>query len=455
LQTPEQTEVILQRLMLEDIQYIQKLQLRGVSALWFTTEQNCHFVGFIFDHFEKYHTVVNLDVIINKLKSVRAGEFILNTYVEHYNKIVTEITDIENAKENFEFYFTILRDEKAKIDFNNCIKKSIAEIQENRFKSAIEIAETGIRDIRNLERTESVGKTLRETADDRIAEYLDRKEHPEKYVGIPSGLREFDVATNGFRAPDLCLVVARAAVGKSIVLAVIARNMFLAGYNIAYGSIEISKEMSLLRLESSFTELSFDFLRDGKLSAKEEELFINAYNAIKAREADFYNVPADKCNTPDGIREQIDYFQNTYNKKLHAFFVDYVGVMNLDSRYGKITNTTDINTIIIKELKQICRDYDVNIWTAAQQTRESKKSQITNKNYEVGTEAIASADVIGNTVDFAVAMEETKDDVEDGTLSVSKIKVRFGGNGKFKLKKNWHKMSLMDLDADDTDDYGD
>lgn len=445
----EQTELVLQKLMLTDIIYIQKLQLRGVEPEWFSEESYRYLVGFIYNHFNDYHAIANLDIITNKLNSVGANQFIINTFITLYNQIMSEITDIDNAKDNFEFYYKLFKDEKIKRDFNLVMQNSIDAIKEKDYTKAIASVEKGLVKIRALDKTDSKGMTIGEVSEERCAKYIDRKNNPDRYIGMPCGLREIDKAMNGFRSPDLCVIVARSGVGKSIALSVVARNMFKNGYNVIYGSIEISEEMSLLRLESGFMDLPFDFIRDGKLTDPEYAYFNNEYNAIKAKENDFYLMPRDKCGTPDGIRAEIEYYKNTYNKKPHAVFVDYINIMTLNTRHGSGLKDHEARRIIVEELKSICSEYDVNIWTAAQQTRDSKKAQVNNKDYDAGTEAISGSDFIGNTADFITFMEETKDDVEQGTLSVNNVKVRFGGARKFKLRKNWKRMYLGDMDEEE------
>jgi len=109
-----------------------------------------------------------------------------------------------------------------------------------------------------------------EEFDDRQRDRKHRREHPEEYKVIPTGIRKLDgILGGGMHAPKVGLVMATTGVGKSIFLTNLGFNAILHGFHAVHFSLEMPAEPVATRYDSRFTKVMYDKYKGFDFTASE------------------------------------------------------------------------------------------------------------------------------------------------------------------------------------------
>lgn len=102
-----------------------------------------------------------------------------------------------------------------------------------------------------------------------INEYFDGLmeivDDPSKAFGMLSGMRGIDDILLGFKRQDFSVAGARTSMGKSAFAAQLAVNLTIAGYKVAYFSLEMSKKQLYNRMFANVMDADAEFFTMGKL----------------------------------------------------------------------------------------------------------------------------------------------------------------------------------------------
>ena len=164
-----------------------------------------------------------------------------------------------------------------------------AQIEEKAFDETQDIddlmqeAEAGIFEITQRSQKRSVTQV-----DSVIEEAFARMEKAAKNTGnisgIPSGFHALDKITSGWQTPDLIIIAARPAMGKTAFVLSMAKNIAVdRGIPTAIFSLEMSNVQLVNRLIMNVCELEGDKIKTGKMS-KEDKLRLNTkINIMKGK----------------------------------------------------------------------------------------------------------------------------------------------------------------------------
>ncbi|MBF0417982.1 MAG: replicative DNA helicase, partial [Magnetococcales bacterium] len=104
----------------------------------------------------------------------------------------------------------------------------------------------------------------------------DRRQHPDRYVGISSGLRLLDQLTGGWQATDLVIIAARPSMGKTALALSMLRAAADAGHPSLIFSMEMSREQLVNRLVSMVARVNASDAMRGSLTAQEWAIWVRA-----------------------------------------------------------------------------------------------------------------------------------------------------------------------------------
>ena len=243
-----------------------------------------------------------------------------------------------------------------------------AQIEEKAFDETQDIddlmqeAEAGIFEITQRSQKRSVTQV-----DSVIEEAFARMEKAAKNTGnisgIPSGFHALDKITSGWQAPDLIIIAARPAMGKTAFVLSMAKNIAVdRGIPTAIFSLEMSNVQLVNRLIMNVCELEGDKIKTGKMS-KEDKLRLNTkINIMKGKPLYMDDTPSLSIYE---LRLKARKLVNEHGVKL--IIIDYLQLMNAQgSSFGSREQEV---SIISRGLKGLAKELDIPIIALSQLNR--------------------------------------------------------------------------------------
>ena len=140
------------------------------------------------------------------------------------------------------FYIDTLKDCTAKRKLYDVYKEIGAGLEND--SDPTEIASSIAQQILTTSTSSIVERTsVFANPDERIRQYIDREQHPEKYQGVAYDIKEIDDLTGGMFAGQLYLIIGRPGSGKSRSLFNIGCNVAKAGKKVMYCTIEMDAKI--------------------------------------------------------------------------------------------------------------------------------------------------------------------------------------------------------------------
>ena len=243
-----------------------------------------------------------------------------------------------------------------------------AQIEEKAFDETQDIddlmqeAEAGIFEITQRSQKRSVTQV-----DSVIEEAFARMEKAAKNTGnisgIPSGFHALDKITSGWQTPDLIIIAARPAMGKTAFVLSMAKNIAVdRGIPTAIFSLEMSNVQLVNRLIMNVCELEGDKIKTGKRS-KEDKLRLNTkINIMKGKPLYMDDTPSLSIYE---LRSKARKLVNEHGVKL--IIIDYLQLMNAQgSSFGSREQEV---SIISRGLKGLAKELDIPIIALSQLNR--------------------------------------------------------------------------------------
>ena len=243
-----------------------------------------------------------------------------------------------------------------------------AQIEEKAFDETQDIddlmqeAEAGIFEITQRSQKRSVTQV-----DSVIEEAFARMEKAAKNTGnisgIPSGFHALDKITSGWQTPDLIIIAARPAMGKTAFVLSMAKNIAVdRGIPTAIFSLEMSNVQLVNRLIMNVCELEGDKIKTGKMS-KEDKLRRNTkINIMKGKPLYMDDTPSLSIYE---LRSKARKLVNEHGVKL--IIIDYLQLMNAQgSSFGSREQEV---SIISRGLKGLAKELDIPIIALSQLNR--------------------------------------------------------------------------------------
>ena len=181
--------------------------------------------------------------------------------------------------------------------------------------------------------------------------------------GIPSGFHALDKITSGWQTPDLIIIAARPAMGKTAFVLSMAKNIAVdRGIPTAIFSLEMSNVQLVNRLIMNVCELEGDKIKTGKMS-KEDKLRLNTkINIMKGKPLYMDDTPSLSIYE---LRSKARKLVNEHGVKL--IIIDYLQLMNAQgSSFGSREQEV---SIISRGLKGLAKELDIPIIALSQLNR--------------------------------------------------------------------------------------
>jgi replicative DNA helicase len=247
----------------------------------------------------------------------------------------------------------------------------------------------------------------------------------------------------GLEKGTLTIWAGQSGAGKSLFLQNQALNWAELGLNVVYITLELSEELTSMRLDAMTTNYS---TREIMKNIDDVDLKVRAFKkSCNAGALQIKQLP-NGSNAND-IRAYIKEYEIQTKSKVDAILVDY---LDLCSPIDKRVSPSDMfvkDKYVSEELRNIALDLDVLMVTASQLNRGS------HDEIEFSHAHIAGGISKINTADNVIAIFTTISMKENGRYQIQFMKTRSsaGVGSKVDLKFDIRSLRIVDLEDGDED----
>jgi replicative DNA helicase len=355
-QAIELEEAVLGALMLERDAFEEVIDVL-TSESFYKDEHKLIFDA-IYKLFQKSESI-DILTVTNQLRSTGKLEFVGGSYY------LAELTNRIGSAANIEHHSRIIQ--------QKFILRRIIEIsshaQENAYEETTDVFDLLEKNIADLSRiNESVYRSNEMLYAAAIQEVQDDarrvKENNGEVIGIPSGFKDIDERLGGFMPGNFYILAARPAMGKSSLVAKMAKNQARAGLPVAVFSLEMTTKQFVGRMVSEDALVNSAIIAQNRTSYEEDEcieiakkkdahipLYIDDTSSLTLTE---FRIKARKLKRLYGIR---------------ALYLDYLQLMTVGLAIAKPGNREQEISTISRNLKALAKELDIPIIALAQLSR--------------------------------------------------------------------------------------
>ena len=181
--------------------------------------------------------------------------------------------------------------------------------------------------------------------------------------GIPSGFHALDKITSGWQTPDLVIIAARPAMGKTAFVLSMAKHMAVdREIPTAIFSLEMSNVQLVNRLIMNVCELEGDKIKTGKMSKADSQRLNTKINIMKGKPLYLDDTPSLSIFE---LRSKARKLVREHGVRI--IIIDYLQLMNAQgSSFGSREQEV---SIISRGLKSLAKDLDIPIIALSQLNR--------------------------------------------------------------------------------------
>lgn len=257
---------------------------------------------------------------------------------------------------------------------------------------------------------------------------------------IPFALTMLNHVTNGgIPRKTLVVPVAPPGGGKSIFLTDYASFLLMAGYNVLFITLELSKERVMQRVDAKLFDINVHALEE-----LDYDTFKNKIDNIKRKK-----IGKLKCNeyanntfNCNHLKSLLKEYKNKQNFVPDVIMVDYLGIMQ-SARLQSGGNQSYYIKSIAEELRAVAQLNDCVVISPQQSTRDTVGSA------DFDMDSVADSIGIPQTCDMMFGIITTPELEQLGHIRIRQMKNRFGDLFKpnsFLIGADKAKMSFYDVD---------
>lgn len=265
-----------------------------------------------------------------------------------------------------------------------------------------------------------VGKNIVADADERLQEWIKRKNEPQKYM-IPTGFKEIDEVVGGFqKGEELAVILARTGNGKTWVVVKMLEHAWKMNQRVGLVEPEMSFNKTGYRFDTIHGHISSRTLTQGKDNADYEPYI----EELKTHEIPFYVIhPKDMQRrvTVSKLRTFIE------SNNLDMLAIDGISYLT-DERALRGDNTTTKLTHISEDLMDLSIELGIPIIVVVQANREGAR----NEDLEV--ENVRDSDGIAYNASLLFTIQQKEEGLQ--------IAIKKNRNGENNVKR----LYMWDID---------
>ena len=346
---------------------------------------------------------------------------------------LTELLDLGKMSASpmaFRTYATIVKDFSNKRKLKALCEKTVAEIESRPADKTASLLSGEIYKL-SEERIKQTTKSDMDLMTNVIGYISNAKETKGESVGMRTGWKHLDMATNGFEKGSLNFIAARPAMGKTSVMLALAERFAGNGYTCLIFEQEMTETSLALRRLSARANISFQKIKKGLITDEEFAVLVNKADILAANNRIFTDCSSSITLTE--VRNRVRKIKQQYG--LDIIFLDHIGLMKSEEKSE--SRTLEISKFA-KGLKSIAAEYDVAVICLAQLNREverrgNKRPMLSDLNESGSLEQ--DADVVIGLYREAYYDQDEKDPTKGSleTLELILLKNRDGASGVVKM----------------------
>ncbi len=251
-------------------------------------------------------------------------------------------------------------------------------------------------------------------------------------TGLPTGLKRLDDTIGGFQSPDLYVIGARPAMGKT---AVILNFMLNHNAPVGFFSTEQPHEQIGLRAISAESNVSAKKIRVADFTKQEMDSMAYAVTKLSSKQIHIHDKSYLTIN--ELMREAR---RMKYNHNVEAIYVDYIQRIKADSENRRLEVAE-----VVTSLKSLARELKIPVIGLAQVSRQVE--QRNDRRPHMGD--LLESGVIEQEADVVMLLyrDEVYDDKtpDKGIIEILIDKNRHGVTGKLKFAWLPETMQIKNL----------
>lgn len=182
--------------------------------------------------------------------------------------------------------------------------------------------------------------------------------------GLPTGLKALDERFHGLHGPDLIILAARPAMGKTTLALNMAESAAISeGKPVLIFSLEMSRNQLYDKMVSSVSGIKFDRIKKGTLEGEDWSRLTGAVNKMKDRKIHVLDRAGMHINQIAAAARRIN-----RKEKLGLIVVDYLQLVRGDGN----SRTEQVGSIS-RGLKGLAKELDCPVMALSQLSREVEK----------------------------------------------------------------------------------
>ena len=298
----------------------------------------------------------------------------VNSYLQKKGKINLilfgdECTNRCPSPLNWKYYLSILQDLATLRETKNACLNAITQIDgssNSNPTSVINDISTRFEDLTNNNDSKKIS-SYSDTAGEAV-EFLEGcYKRKGSISGITTGIKKLNKLLDGLHDGELIIVAARPSVGKTSLANKMADSAAMAGKNVLFFSIEMSRPQIMLRSICSNSELNYRQILDGEVSREDFPRITKGVHEVSKLPVFVDDSPS--ITIPE-IRAKTKRFKRSHGVDLVV--IDYLQIVTAHKKFE--TRALEIADYT-KCLKSLARELNIPVVCLSQLSRESARAE--------------------------------------------------------------------------------
>jgi len=341
---------------------------------WWTTAARRFIYDRIVENYHDHRTILSaeqFDYELEKRFDEKDAKLVMDDYRAEFGIICGIAPTME---------IQLIIDKLKEVDLSEDVKGLLEEAFELWDTGKIEEAVSAIRSRSVfLKTSEKAGRviSLHGETDDWEKEILNRRDFPDKYSGIKTGLKKFDEMTGGLFKAELNVIFGLSGKGKSTVMKAIASNVRKAGYNVLHCGNEENEFQMRTKYQALETGIPYQHFKRGNFTEEEFQTWKKTSAWMRTNGGELYIFEFPQQTDASHIERAVNELK-LKGIRIDVIFVDYLDLM---APINKSYSENDEQGKVTGDLKQLAINCDCAVVTATQAAIAAEKQELKERPF--------------------------------------------------------------------------